>query len=137
MPKIVNHRVLKSILWLDAATGVAVAALQFTLPQQLSVWLGLDVSLLVGSAAVLLGYVALLLVVAGSSLIRSQSLQVLIWGNVGWGLGCIGLAVVLIGVTGLGIAYLMVQTVTVFAFAALQWRWGLQAARQSTSMQAA
>ncbi|MBH1963252.1 MAG: hypothetical protein I8H77_02890 [Comamonadaceae bacterium] len=130
MSNVVNHPGLKAILLLDAATGVAVAALQLAVPQLLSSWLGLSVPILVGSAVLLLGYVAWLLGMAFSSQFKGWVLQLLVWGNVGWALACLAVAVSMTGVTKLGMAYLVVQALTVFAFAALQWRMGREVRSQ-------
>lgn len=124
MSNLVNHAGLKTILRLDAVTCAAVAALQLTLP--LSALLGLAAPLLIGSAVFLVGYVVLLLVMAQARHIWPWLLQLVVWGNVGWGLGCLALAATLAGVTGLGIAYLVVQALAVFAIAAWQRRMGLQ-----------
>jgi hypothetical protein len=122
MPNIVNHSGLKNILRLDAATCAAVAALQLALPQALSQWLGLAVPLLLGSAVFLLAYVGLLLVMARTAQLWPWVLQLVVWGNAGWGIGCLALAFAASGVTGLGVAYLLLQALTVFAIAAWQWR---------------
>lgn len=124
MQNLVNHSGLKTALKLDAATCAAVAVLQLALANPLNALLGLAVPLLVGSAVFLLVYVALLLMMARSENIWPWLLQVVISGNVGWGLACLALAADLPGVTGLGIAYLLMQTVTVFVIAAWQWRMG-------------
>lgn len=124
MPNIVNHSGLKNILRLDAATCAAVAALQLALPQPLSLWLGLAVALLLGSAVFLLAYVGLLLVMARTAHLWPWVLQLVVWGNVGWGLGCLALAFGAFGITGLGVGYLLLQALTVFAIAAWQWRMG-------------
>lgn len=122
MPNIVNHPGLKTILRLDAMSCAAVAALQLLLPQQLSLWLGLPVPLLLGSAVFLLAYVGLLLLMARASHIWPWLLQLVVWGNAGWGLACLAVAFALPGITGLGAAYLVMQALTVFAIAAWQWR---------------
>ncbi|WP_028605776.1 hypothetical protein [Ottowia thiooxydans] len=121
MSNVVNHPGLKAILLLDAAIGVVVAALQLAAPQLLSSWLGLAVPLLVGSAVLLLGYVALLLGMAFASHFKRWVLHLLVWGNVSWGIACLALAAGLSSATKLGIAYLLIQAFTVFAFSAWEW----------------
>jgi hypothetical protein len=126
MANIVNHPGLKTILRLDAATCAAVAVLQLALPQPLSLWLGLAAPLLLGSAVFLLAYVGLLLVMARTANLWHWVLQLVVWGNVGWGLGCLALALGQPGVTTLGAAYLVLQALVVFVIAAWQWRMGRQ-----------
>lgn len=124
MPNIVNHPGLKTILRLDAATCAAAAALQLAIPRPLESWLGLPAPLLVGSAVFLLAYVGVLLLMARAGQLRPWQLQLVVWGNVGWALGCAALAVGLPGVTGLGTMYLLAQAAAVLAIAAWQWRMG-------------
>lgn len=137
MPNVVIHPRLKTILLLDAGTGIAVAALQLALPQFLNAWLGLAVPLLWGSAVLLLGYVALLIGMAFSSQIKRWVLQLLIWGNLAWAIACLALAFTLTSATTLGVGYLLVQTFTVLAFAALQWRMGRESHAASDTNQPA
>lgn len=124
MSNVVNHSGLKAILLLDAATGVTVALLHFAVPHLLSQWLGLPVPLLLGSAVLLLCYVALLVGMARAPRIRRWVLLFLVGANVAWALACLALAVGLAGATWLGTAYLAMQAMTVFAFAAWQWQMG-------------
>ncbi|QNN58555.1 hypothetical protein H9K76_06870 [Diaphorobacter ruginosibacter] len=126
MSNIANHPGLKTILRLDAVTCAAVAALQLALPGQLHAWLGIAPALLIGSAVFLLAYVALLLVMARAGSLWNWLLQCVVIGNVGWGIGCLVLALALPGTTALGKGYLAVQALCVFVIAAWQWRAGLQ-----------
>ncbi|MET4576264.1 hypothetical protein [Ottowia thiooxydans] len=137
MSNVAIHSFLKNVLLLDAVTGVAVAALQLALPQLLSSWLGLAVPLLVGSAFLLLGYVALLLWMAFAGRVGRWVLQFLVWANVAWALACLALAIGMTGVTKLGMAYLAVQAITVLAFAGLQWHLGREGRAKSLSVQGA
>ncbi|QIL81045.1 hypothetical protein G7047_14920 [Diaphorobacter sp. HDW4A] len=126
MPTVTNHSGLRNILRLDAVTCSAVAVLQLVLAQPLASLLGLDSMLLIGSAIFLLGYVCLLLATAHAMNIWTWLLQVIVIGNLGWGLGCLALTVGASGVTRLGQAYLALQAVVVFVIAAWQWRAGSQ-----------
>lgn len=126
MSAISNHPGLKTILTLDAIVCAAAAALQLAFANPLSPLLGLAVPLLVGSGVFLVAYVALLLLMARAENIWPWLLQLVVCGNVAWGLGCLVLAFDVPGVTGLGTAYLLVNTLAVFVVAALQWRMGKQ-----------
>lgn len=137
MSNIVNHPGLKTILRLDAATCAAVAILQLGFASQLSPWLGLAAPLLVGSAAFLLIYVGLLLWMSRASHLVPWLLQLVVWGNVGWGLACLALAFGLPGITGLGVAYLLLQAITVCAIAAWQGRMGRQGHTQFAAVRQA
>ncbi len=135
MSNIVNHASLRTILRLDAVTCAMVAALQLAFPRQLSPWLGLAAPLLLGSALYLLFYVGLLLSMAQAPRIKTWLLHLVVWGNVGWGLGCLALSFGLPGTTALGVAYLLMQALTVFVIAAWQWRAGRQGHVQGEAMQ--
>jgi len=118
---------LRSVLWADAASGLAIAALQWAAADPLSALLGLPVALLRGSALVLLAYVALASLLAMRGGQPRALLALLVIDNWAWVAGCLLLAFgPLAAPTGLGVAYLLVQAVAVGALAELQWLGGLR-----------
>lgn len=133
MSDIVNHQGLKAILRLDAVTCAAVAVLQLGGHQPLSIWLGLSVPLLLGSAVFLLLYVALLLSMARASQLNAWLLHLVVWGNVAWGVGCLALAFGMTRITELGMAYLLIQAITVAVIAAWQVRAGRRGGVRGTA----
>lgn len=125
---------LRAVLWADAGSGLVLAALQWTLADPLSVWLGLPVALLQGSALVLLAYVAL----AGWLAVRSGQprglLALLMIDNWAWVAGCLLLAFgPWVEPTALGMAWLLGQAVAVAVLAELQWMIGLRGPRRAAS----
>ena len=113
---------LRRVLWADAASGIAIAALQLMFAGPLSALLGLSAALLRGSALVLLAYVVLASVLAARSGQPRWLLALLVIDNWAWVAGCLLLAFGPVAApTALGIAYLLLQAVAVAALAELQW----------------
>ncbi|MBN9408528.1 MAG: hypothetical protein J0H69_05180 [Burkholderiales bacterium] len=131
---VVSPARLRAVLWADAASGLALAALQWTLAEPLSTWLGLPVALLEGSALVLLAYVALASWLALRQGQPRGMLTLLVIDNWVWVAGCLLLA---FGPwaqpTALGMAWLLAQAVAVAVLAELQWMIGLRGARRAAS----
>ena len=113
---------LRRVLWADAASGIAIAALQLLFSGPLSVLLGLSAGLLRASALVLLAYVVLASLLAQRSGQPRWLLAVLVIDNWAWVAGCLWLAFgPAASPTGLGVAYLLLQAVAVAVLAELQW----------------
>lgn len=113
---------LRRVLWADALSGSATAALHLALAGPLAAWLGLPAGLLHTSGFVLLLFVAL----AGSLALQvapsRAGLRALVLGNFVWVVACV--ALVLGGAlspTPWGQAYLVVQALAVLVLAELQW----------------
>ncbi len=128
---------LRRLLVLDALTCSAVAALQLVALSPLVELLGLSAPLLFGSAVFLIAYVALLVAMARSRRVWSWLLPLIVAGNTAWGMACLMLAAGgWLPVTALGQAYLAIQALAVFVFAALQWR-GWRASPRAAPLAAA
>ena len=113
---------LRSVLWLDAATGAATGALQLLLAGFLADLLGLPETLLVVSGWVMFAYVAGIGFIATRQFVPSAGVWLLIGANLLWVLGCL---VLLLGDLAMptlaGKAFLAIQAVTVGLLAELQW----------------
>lgn len=106
----------------DAIVSGAVALLQLAAAAWLGKLLQLPPALLLGTGLFLVGYTALLMVLARSRAIWSALVRFVALGNVGWAAGCVALmAADLVAPGPLGVGFLLVQAVTVLVFAALQW----------------
>ncbi len=117
-----SPRFLRSVLWLDAATGVATGALQLLLTGLLASLLGLPETLLVASGWVLFGYVVAICFIATRQFVPAALVWLLIGANLLWVLGCLAL---LLGdqvtPTLAGKVFIAVQAVAVGLLAELQW----------------
>lgn len=123
MSTIQPNRFLRNALRADAAVSGAVGVLQLALADLLAKVLELPSLMLTGAGLFLLGYVALLVVLARSARLWSGWIWIVILGNIAWALGCITLAFSReFAPSELGIAFLATQTVTVIVFAALEYR---------------
>jgi hypothetical protein len=122
MSMLASPRFLRNVLLADAASCFATGALQLTLSDSLSRWLGLPAPLLAGTGAFLLACAALAAFVATRSRIPRGAVWLFVGANALWALGCFGLlAGNLVTPTGLGTAWLVLQAVTVAVLAELQW----------------
>lgn len=117
---------LKTALLIDAAMSAAMAALQLAATGPLSGLLHLPAALLQESGLFMLAYAGLLVFMARSTRLPSALVGLVVWGNVGWALGCAGLA----GASGLqpsaaGLGFLALHAAGVLLMAALEfagWR---------------
>jgi hypothetical protein len=122
---------LRGVLLADALVSGAVALVQLALASTLSEWLRLPSEMLMATGAFLVGYVIVLTVLARSARISSAWVWLVVIGNVAWAIGCVALAALgAVQPSGLGLAFLAVQAVTVLIFAALEYR-GLVESRAS------
>lgn len=120
MKRIAPDSWLKRTLLLDAVISGAVALLQILAPQTVSDLTGFGHTLLVESGAFLVGYVALLVVLATRPQVPAMLIHAVIIGNVGWALGCVAAVELSSGVTTLGAMYAGIQAAAVLVFAALE-----------------
>jgi len=123
---------LPRVMALDAASCALTGIVQVGFTEALAGLTGLPSALLLGTGVFLLAYAA----AAGFMAWRRPVLRTLIGlvavGNVGWALGCVALlASGIFAVTGLGMAWVLAQAVTVVVLAEAQWM-GLRATRAST-----
>lgn len=119
---IASPHFLRRVLWLDAASGVASGLLQFGFADALAPVLGLPAQLLLWSSYALAVFVLAISWIATRKSIPTEAVWLLIGGNVLWVLGCLGLlASSLVAPTVFGVAFLVVQAVTVGMFVELEW----------------
>ncbi|MBI5256860.1 MAG: hypothetical protein HY855_10205 [Burkholderiales bacterium] len=117
---------LKTALLIDAAMSAAMAALQLAATAPLGHSLQLPTLLLQESGLFMLAYAVLLVFMARAARLPSALVGLVVWGNLGWALGCALLA----GSTWLqpsvaGLGFLAVHAAGVLAMAALEfagWR---------------
>lgn len=113
---------LRTVLKLDAASCLLMAAALGGGSGLLSQPLGLPVALLFESG-MLLAIVGLYILWLGT---REQAPAALLWvvviGNIGWALASLAALAMLPEITGLGLAAVVVQAAAVLLFAALEWR---------------
>ncbi|TFW27799.1 hypothetical protein E4L96_03285 [Massilia arenosa] len=117
---------LQRALALDAAGSLALAALQLIVPAPLARTFQLPDALLLATGAFLCAYAALLLWMRQAAVVPAWLVRLVIVGNVGWGISCLGLP--LLGVLQpafWGWDYLIFQAGAVLLFAVLEAK-GLQ-----------
>jgi hypothetical protein len=116
---------LRMALWTDAAVSGAAGVLQLAGGDALAAAFGLPASLSLASGVFLLGYAAMLVAMARASRLHVALLALVVFGNLGWAVGCIGLLAGSLDPTPLGAAWLGLQTLAVVVFAAWEgagWR---------------
>lgn len=117
---------LRAALWTDAIVSGGAGALQLAGGDALAAVFGLPVSLPVYSGVFLLGYAAMLVAMARASRLHAALVALVVIGNLGWALGCVGLPLAgVLDPTLLGGAWLGLQAVSVLVFAAWEfagWR---------------
>ena len=113
---------LRHVLWLDAASGVATAALQCEFSNALAAPLGLPASLLLWTGGLLAACVLGNIWIATRPVIPAAAVWLLIAVNTVWVLGCLGLlASSVVAPTLLGEVFLIVQAVAVGVLVELEW----------------
>lgn len=117
---------LRAALWADALVSGAAGALQLAGGDALAAALGLPASLSLASGVFLLGYAAMLVAMARAPRLLAALLALVVVGNLGWALACIGLPMAgVLDPSPLGVAWLGLQALAVLVFAAWElagWR---------------
>ena len=117
---------LRTVLKLDAASCLGMAALVLPTATALEAPLGVDAAILIGAAASLVP-IGLFMLWLG---MRREAAPVLVWlvilGNFGWTAASLAAAEALPGVTGLGQLLVAGQGLAVFGLALAEWA-GLRA----------
>lgn len=112
---------LRFALWLDASISGATAVLQLTAAGWLAQVLQLPRPLLIETGVFFVAYTLLLVVLARSARIWMPLIVVIVFGNLGWAIACLGLlASGVAAPSSLGTAYVVVQAFAVAVFAGLQ-----------------
>ena len=131
MNTIFPSRFLKFALVTDAAVSGAVAALQLVAARWLSELLNLPQALLVETGVFLVGYTILLIFLARSTTAWSVIIGIVVIGNIGWAIACIGLLTSgIVSPNGFGVAFVIVQAIAVLVFAAMEYS-GLKASQSA------
>ena len=113
---------LKTALVADAAVSGAVAVLQLAAAEWLGNLSGLPRALLVETGIFLVAYAILLAALARSARLPSVSIGIIVLGNIAWAVACVALlAAGTFPLSGLGVAFVIVQIAAVLAFAALEY----------------
>lgn len=117
-----SPRFLRNLLLADAASCVGCGVLQVAATGPASYAMGLAPSLLTGSGVFLLVYACVVAFIATREPIPRTLLWLLVFGNLGWAVLCVGLLLSgAVQATALGTAYVILQAVTVTVLADLQW----------------
>lgn len=117
---------LRRALWADAAVSGAAGALQLAGGATFAMTAGLPASLTLPSGVFLLAYAAMLVAMARASRLHAGLVALVVVGNLGWAIGCIGLPLAgMLDPAPLGWAWLALQALAVVVFAAWEgagWR---------------
>jgi len=114
--------VLRRVLAFDAVSGAATGALHLLLAPVLSTWLGLPEALLQASGVAIFAFVLLAGWLALQASPPRGPLMTVVLLNFAWAITCLWLAFGgAVNPTPLGLTYLLVQAVVVFALAELEW----------------
>lgn len=114
-------RLLKTALLADAAVSAGAAALQLLAADTLAALTQLPRALLVETGVFLALYVAMLVAMARAARLPAALVRVVVFGNLGWALGCLALAATPLP-GALGLAFLIGQAAAVTVFAVLEYR---------------
>jgi hypothetical protein len=124
---------LRTILKLDAASCLGMAAIVLAATGALSGPLGIDPTMLRGAALSLIPVGLFILWLGTRRQAPAALVYLVIVGNVGWAAGSLLAAAELPGITALGAALVAGQGLAVLALAVMEW-WGV---RQSIRLAAA
>lgn len=117
-----TRRFLRTVMLLDAASVLLSGVPQLLATGWLARWSGLPVGVLWSTGLFLLVYGALACWIGTRRPIPASLVQLVIAGNLAWGVGCIVLLVAgPFAPSYWGTAYLLLHLVAVVVFAALQW----------------
>lgn len=114
---------LRTVLWIDGATGLASGAMQLAVPEFLGNLYGLPAALIQASAVVVLVFVALIAVLLARPQVPLLGLRTLVAGNALWVVGSVAVVELQFQtLTALGVAYVVLQAGFVGTLAYLQAR---------------
>lgn len=114
---------IRRVLWLDAITGAGSALVSLGAPAWVAATLGLPAALVQGSAWLVLAFVALIGWLLAQPVLSLRGLRLLATGNAVWVLASVALVLAGgLGLTALGVAYVLAQAALVAVLAALQWQ---------------
>jgi hypothetical protein len=132
-----SDRFIRIVLWADAASCAGSGALQLAALQPLVQLLGLPRPLLLESGLFLVIYALAVAFVATRRNVPRALVRLFAIGNAGWCIGCVGLLLSgAVPVTALGVAWVLVQAITVAVLAVLQGAWLSRSARSGSPLAA-
>lgn len=132
-----SSRFLRIVLAADAASCIASGALQLAALDALVQLLALPRALLLESGLFLVAYGIVVGVVATRSRIPRALVALFALGNLGWAAGCVGLlGSGLVQPAAPGVAWVLMQALTVVVLAVLQARWWMGSAHGTQALAA-
>ena len=94
--------------------------------------LNLPTALLIETGVFLVAYTILLVLLARSTTVWSLIIGVVVIGNIGWAIACVGLLVSgIVSPNVFGVAFVIVQVIAVLVFAAMEYS-GLRASQSAS-----
>ena len=124
---------LRTILKLDAASCLGMAAIVLPFAQALSAPLGVDAAMLQGAAISLIPIGLFILWLGLRRKAPALLVYLVIVGNIGWAVGSLLAAANLPGITGLGSFLVAGQGLAVLGLAILEWFGARQSAASTAS----
>ena len=113
---------LRNVLRVDALSCIACGVLQVTFPAAMARLLNLPEGLIAYTGEFLLAYAAVVFFVSTRKPLPRPVVWTLVAGNLGWAVACVLLLLSsLVSPSALGVAYVLVQAVTVAVLAELQY----------------
>lgn len=122
MTMIIPSRTLQTGLVADAIGSGALALLHLVAPGAVAGKVGASVALIAGTGLFMGAYAATLAWLATRPVLPRRAVQVIVWGNSAWVLGCLLLVALLPALNPWAIAHLALMAITVSGFVVLQAR---------------
>jgi hypothetical protein len=126
---------LRTVLKLDAASCLGMAAMVLPFAAGLQAPLGIDARILQGAAASLIPIGLFILWLGSRREAPAALVMLVIVGNLGWTTASLGVAASLAGITPIGQAAMTVQGLAVLALALAEWA-GLRSSQKTTVQKA-
>ena len=118
----VSAATLRRVLWLDAASGLAMGQSHFALAGPLSAWTGIPAVWLEVAAVIVFGAASLAAWLASRSSPPATGVRLLAMGNFAWVVASGWLAFGAgLPLTALGLGWVLAQALTVLLLAELEW----------------
>jgi hypothetical protein len=124
----VSASTLRSVLWLDAASGIGMGLSHLVLSEPLSGWTGIPATWLQLAAVVVFGAASLAAWLATRASSPGGGVRLLAAGNFAWVAASLWLAFGAgLPLTALGLGWVLMQAVVVLVLAELEWAGSRQA----------
>lgn len=118
----VSESTLRRVLWLDAASGLAMGLSHFALAGPLSAWTGIPAVWLEVAAVIVLGAASVAAWLASRSSPPAAGVRLLAAGNFAWVAASVWLAFGAgLPLTTLGLGWLLAQALMVLLLAEIEW----------------